>query len=175
MTESILRSVSPECFDLAAGRDVPNHPDLPALLYRKIFEERPRNSADWFESRFRENDWGGCWRNGIFSYHHFHPTTHEVLGAARGWARVQLGGSEGPERKIEHGDVLVLPAGVGHCLLDSGGRFLVVGAYPGGRSWTVERTYSGSLEEVRGTLREVPLPEADPLYGRGGPLRNEWT
>lgn len=174
MTEPVLRSVKPETFELPPGDGVPNNPILPALLYRSVFQEPPEDVAASFEGCFRSNDWSGCWRNGIFAYHHYHPATHEVLGTVRGWARVQLGGESGPETEVQAGDVLVLPAGTGHCLRDSGERFRVVGAYPGGRNWTVERTYSGSLEDIHGTIRNVPLPEADPLYGSEGPLREEW-
>lgn len=174
MTESFLRSVEPETFNFEPGESVPNHPDLPTLLYRSIFRDKPVDPPGWFESRFRENHWSGCWRNGIFSYHHYHPGTHEVLGVARGSARVRLGGSEGPALEVDEGDVLVLPAGVGHCLLESRARFQVVGAYPGGRSWGLERSYSEPLEDAYETIRSAPLPEADPVYGRDGPLRNEW-
>ena len=47
-----------------------------------------RDPAAMFERLFETNGWGGSWRNGIYDYVHYHPRTHEVLGIARGRARV---------------------------------------------------------------------------------------
>ena len=37
-----------------------------------------------FEELFHGNGWGNGWRNGIFPFHHYHSTAHEVLGIAAG-------------------------------------------------------------------------------------------
>src|SRR5262249_7352803 len=50
-------------------------------------------------------------RNGIYNYAHYHSRTHEVLGVARGHARVRFGGERGKELRLKVGDVVVLPAG----------------------------------------------------------------
>src|SRR5205085_4017584 len=68
---------------------------LPLLLYRKALSSPEERLAAKFEQLFEANDWRGAWRNGIYDYHHYHSTTHEVLGVFRGSARVQLGGDEG--------------------------------------------------------------------------------
>jgi uncharacterized protein YjlB len=51
--------------------------------------------AAMFEELFKRNGWGDSWRNGIFDYVHYHSSTHEVLGIARGGASVRFGGDKG--------------------------------------------------------------------------------
>ena len=60
-----------------------------------------------FEQLFTENGWPGAWRNGIFSFHHYHSTSHEVLGIYAGKALVHLGGENGEKVNIEAGDIII--------------------------------------------------------------------
>ena len=55
---------------------------------------------------------------------------HEVLGIARGRAKVRFGGDNGEEIDLNPGDVAVLPAGTGHHGLWVSADLVVVGAYP---------------------------------------------
>src|SRR5205823_467966 len=97
-------------------------------------------AAAHYEELFADNGWLGSWRDGIFSYHHFHSTSHEVLGIVSGEAAVMLGGpSVGKQFEVRMGDVLVLPAGTGHCNAGSTDDLLVIGAYPDGMSWDLRR------------------------------------
>ena len=86
------------------------------------------------EEMFDKNRWPSSWRNGIFGFHHYHSTAHEVLGVYGGAAKVQLGGEGGIICDLKIGDVVVIPAGVSHKKLSSTGDFRVVGAYPAGQS-----------------------------------------
>jgi len=81
-------------------------------------------------SLFAGHQWGNSWRNGIYNYHHFHATTHEVLGIIRGHASVRFGGEQGVMLEVSAGDVVVIPAGVGHKKEGSSADLQVVGAYP---------------------------------------------
>ncbi|MFZ1429866.1 MAG: cupin domain-containing protein, partial [Geminicoccaceae bacterium] len=109
---------------------IPNHPDLPLLVYASILGSDPGDRATAFEALFRQHGWGGMWRNGIYGFHHYHSTAHEVLGIAAGRAKVRFGGEHGTTLDIEAGDAVLIPAGVGHCNLGASADLLVVGAYP---------------------------------------------
>jgi uncharacterized protein YjlB len=112
--------------------------------------------------------------DGIYSFHHFHSTAHEVLGIVAGFASVILGGPSGRRFEVGQGDVLVLPAGTGHCNIGSSGDLLVVGAYPNGMGWDLRRGDPAEREEVLANIEAVPLPEADPVEGSDGLLGEIW-
>ena len=151
----------------------PNNPNLPVLIYRSVWEDGgDRTKA--FESTFRANDWGGCWRDGIYPYHHYHSTAHEVLGIGAGRVRVRLGGDEGRVCELEEGDAVVLPAGVAHKNLESSSDLLVIGAYPPGQQWDMNYGREGELSQARHNVAIVDRPPSDPLYGPSGPLMNAW-
>jgi uncharacterized protein YjlB len=150
---------------------IPNSP-LPVVLYDDV--PAARNPASC-EELFARNGWSGAWRDGIFAYHHFHSTAHEVLGIAAGSASVALGGPGGRVFEVDRGDVLVLPAGTGHCRVGASPDLLVVGAYPGGMAWDVRRGDPGERDEVLANLRAVPLPDGDPVHGPQGPLVGLWA
>ena len=81
---------------------------------------RTLDPAAVIEDVFDRNGWGDGWRNGIYDYLHYHSRIHEVLGIARGSAKVRLGGNRGRTLKLGAGDVVILPAGTGHqCLAAS--------------------------------------------------------
>src|SRR5438093_5666036 len=62
---------------------------LPLLIYREAVLMPEHDPAAVFEQLFAANGWVGFWRNGIYSYHHYHSTAHEVLGVYSGSAKVQ--------------------------------------------------------------------------------------
>src|SRR5215467_11272238 len=74
---------------------VPNNPKLPVVIYEAAVKFGKKfDSAAIFEELFGANGWNDSWRNGIYDFTHYHSKTHEVLGIARGKARVELGGKE---------------------------------------------------------------------------------
>ncbi|MFN5715908.1 MAG: hypothetical protein ACK463_15290, partial [Bradyrhizobium sp.] len=94
---------------------VPNNP-MPFLVYRGAVDAG-RDPEAAIEQLFGSHGWGAMWRNGVYDFAHYHATVHEVLGVARGRARVQFGGAHGQALEIAAGDVALLPAGTGHqCL-----------------------------------------------------------
>src|ERR671938_1556326 len=104
----------PERHLFADDGRIPNNPRLPLLVYRRALEPSPPDPAAAFEAAFARNGWTGAWRDGIYGFHHYHSTSHEVLGIARGRVRVRLGGEGGLATELRAGDVVVIPAGVGH-------------------------------------------------------------
>lgn len=159
----------------ASGATVPNHPDLPALLVAGAVEVPL--APDAMEALFRANGWGGTWIWSVFDYHHFHPDAHEALGCVAGWADLVLGGPSGEALRVTAGDVVILPAGTGHCLTASGDGFRVCGAYPPGQEgFSTVRADDAAPPDAKAldALRRVPLPESDPVFGPYGPLLDAW-
>ena len=147
---------------------------LPLVLMRRAVEPDARDPAAAFERVFERNGWRGTWRNGIFRYHHYHPNTHEVLGIASGEAAVRFGGEVGQTVEVGPGDVVVIPAGVGHKLIDKQGQLVVVGAYPDGEEPHTLREEAGLVVTARRQIAAVPLPGTDPVAGRNGALCRLW-
>jgi uncharacterized protein YjlB len=127
-----------------------------------------------FEVLFKGYGWTGQWRDGIYPYLHFHTKAHEVLGIARGWARVQFGGKKGRTLALKAGDAVVLPAGTGHRRIAASKDLLVVGAYPKGSDYDEPKPEEADPKYARKRIAAVPAPRCDPLYGAGGPLTTLW-
>lgn len=169
-----LREPATDTHFLGDDGTYPNNEELPVLVYKQVLRNSVDSSAGTFERVFRRHGWTGTWRNGIFSYHHYHSTAHEVLGVAEGSATVQLGGPTGVTVEVSRGDVLILPAGVAHKNLNSTSNFLVVGAYPEGQDWDLKRGAPADRPQADRHIEAVPLPTRDPVYGANGLLRSHW-
>ncbi|GAA5512655.1 hypothetical protein Dcar01_01373 [Deinococcus carri] len=151
--------MSPELFHLPQNGSVPNNPQ-PARLFRAAL--RGQMPAQ-IEAYLAERSWTNAWRNGIYPFHHYHSTAHEVLVVARGQARLTLGGEGGPQVQVGEGDVLLLPAGTGHRNDGSSADLLVVGAYAGGREWDLCRPEETDVAEARARIALVPGWEEEPM------------
>jgi len=148
---------------------------LPFILYRSpVSLADDFDPAEVFEELFARNGWRDSWRNGIYGYVHYHSRTHEVLGVARGDARVRFGGEDGKALHLKAGDVAVLPAGTGHQRLAASKDLLVVGAYPPFGSYDECRACAADHDRALTTIPKVALPRKDPVYGRDGPLMRLW-
>lgn len=165
--------MSPEALRLAPNGAIPNS-DLPLLVYRGGVEPGG-DVASMFERIFAANGWTRSWRNGVYDFHHFHATAHEVLGVSRGSVKVQFGGEGGPVVALEAGDAVAIPAGVAHRNVGQSADVEIVGAYDRGRDWDVRRDDPAELAEVKAAIAQVPAPEADPLHGDTGDLPSLWA
>ena len=152
----------------------PNNESLPLLLYRNALALPLEDPAAVIEDLFASNGWGGAWRNGIYSFHHYHSLAHEVLGIYGGSAEVQLGGENGITLTVCRGDVVIIPAGVAHKNLGADSDFRVVGAYPAGQSPDMCYGKPGERPRADSRIAAVPLPRMDPVYGAEGPLKVQW-
>jgi uncharacterized protein YjlB len=151
----------------------PNNDALPLLILQSAIKGAGV-SPDSFEKVFTDNGWPAAWRNGIFNFHHFHSTAHEVLGVYSGKVQVCFGGPGGKIFEARAGDIIVIPAGVAHCNNVESSDFKVVGAYPEGQIWDMRRGNPEELPEVLSNIENVPLPTSDPFYGAKGPLMQFW-
>jgi uncharacterized protein YjlB len=161
-----VRSVKPRRLKFGADGYVPNNPSVPLLFYRRaVIFERGGDPAALLEAIFNANGWGDAWRNGIYDFVPYHPRTHEVLGIARGSAKLRLGGNKGVMCEVRPGDVIVVPAGVGHECLSADAKFLAVGAYPPTGTYSECRGSFREYAMAREQVRRVAKPKKDPLFG----------
>jgi len=147
---------------------------LPLLLYWQAFTSEAEDLGSVVEQRFAENDWTNSWRNGVYSFAHYHSATHEALGVFCGAATLRIGGEHGKDVEVHAGDVVVIPAGVAHQNIGASADFAVVGAYPNGREWDLLRGQPGERPEADRNIAALPIPDNDPIYGAEGPLRQIW-
>ncbi len=158
-----------EAYHFADDGRFPNSA-LPLLVYRHALPPDPAA----MERVFAAHDWSNGWRDGIFGYHHFHSTAHEVLGIARGKVRVAFGGPSGQELTVQAGDAVVIPAGVAHRNMGQSADLLVVGAYPGGSDYDIRRGDPAEHAAAVRAIAAVPRPGHDPVLGRDGCLCRLW-
>jgi uncharacterized protein YjlB len=161
----------PQTFTFADDGAIPNS-HLPLLVYRGAL---PADAAA-IEQRFAANQWPPAWRNDVHPFQHFHSNVHEVLGVASGTAKVQFGGPSGQTLEVSAGDVVVLPAGVGHCRLEKSADLVIVGAYPDNAARPDQhRGNPAEHDAVLHNIAAVAVPDADPVTGAEGGLRTLWA
>src|SRR6478672_6387029 len=169
----VSADAKPLTFVFADDGLIPNNP-MPFLVYKGAVDVANGHPEKTIEGLFGANGWGAMWRNGVYDYAHYHATVHEVLGVARGHARVQFGGDHGKALDISAGDVAILPAGTGHQLISASADFCVVGAYPPGPPMQITRPTPENHAKALKTIPEVTVPETDPVTGKNGALVKLW-
>jgi uncharacterized protein YjlB len=150
---------------------IPNNAKLPALIYTRVLPASDDLAAA-AEVLLTANGWPTEWRDVVLPYHHYHSTAHEVLAVVAGEGQVTLGGDGGPNYIVRAGDVLVLPAGFGHCGGPHSKDFLLVGGYPPGQHWDL--CTDAPDDAARQRMETLPFPASDPVFGGSGPLARLW-
>ena len=161
--EARVRSVPVEAQRLEDDGAIPNNARLPLLIYRQALALPPREPAAVFEALFTANGWPAAWR-----------TAHEALGVFSGRATACFGGEHGVRMTVSAGDVIIIPAGVGHKGLDASPDLGIVGAYPSGTGPDLCRGLEEERPACLRAIARVAVPDRDPLYGDRGPLREHW-
>ncbi|KAK3706380.1 hypothetical protein LTR37_012758 [Vermiconidia calcicola] len=144
----------------------------PLMIYRSAFP----NTTDASQIESQLSSVGVVtpqWRYTMYDFSHFHSTSHEVLGIAAGKAKLCFGHEDNPKRveeTLQKGDVVIVPAGVSHRLLeDIDGGFSMVGCYPTGWSWDMCYGKSGEESKIE-KIKDLPWFKRDPVYGDDGPV-----
>ncbi|WP_420142651.1 cupin [Sphingomonas sp.] len=145
-------------FLLPPNEGIPNNPLIAVRLYRGVAA-----GAAAFETIFGAHGWPAQWRDGVFDYHHYHSTAHEVLGCYAGQATLMIGGPGGRRVDLGAGDAIMLPAGTGQRCEGASRDFAVVGAYPKGQEWDI--VTDPADDAVRARIAAVPAPPRDPVTG----------
>jgi uncharacterized protein YjlB len=172
---SLLRRAKRGMFRFRDDGKIPNHPRWPVIVYWSAVQlPRTLDPAAIMEELFESNGWADSWRNGIYDYLHYHSRIHEVLGVARGSAKVRLGGDRGRTFKFSAGDIVILPVGTGHQCLAASKDFLVVGAYPPSGTYDECRPDAHEHDGRVKSVAKVKRPRKDPVFGAKGPLLNLW-
>lgn len=159
---------------------VPNS-SLPVVVYRRAFSlssvpTKPE-LAKMMAPYLGRNGWRLDWldSDAVYRYTHYHSTAHEVLAVVDEVAAIRLGGTQ--SREVIHvgpGDLVAIPAGVGHRRISGGKDFCVAGLYPEDQQWDLLRATKADCAKAQANLGKVALPKADPFYGLGGPLMQHW-
>jgi uncharacterized protein YjlB len=87
---------------------------------------------------------------------------------------LHLGGEQGQKLEVRKGDIIIIPAGVGHKNL-GGSDLGVVGAYPDGRSWDINRGLDGERPQTDKNIAALPIPLTDPFLGNNAGLPKIWV
>ncbi|WP_092875488.1 hypothetical protein [Izhakiella capsodis] len=153
---------------------VPNNVQFPLICYPQAAPRDNTNLVVWFEACFSTNQWLPCGRYPLHPYTHFHPNTHEVLGICAGWAELLFGGDNGRMMTVHAGDAVLIPAGVGHKQVAASDDFFAVVAYPCGVQPETQRDDKALLSLALEAVKQVAMPQTDPLLGDEGGLVEIW-
>ena len=164
-----------QTIDTKENQPFPNN-SLPVLYYPEAAKElmNSEDTGEKVQSFLEKNGYSNGWVGGIFTYHHFHSNTHEVLVCISGTADVQLGGPNSEVYPLKQGDVLLLPAGVAHKLLEATDDFQVVGAYPEGKEPDTQKGNTKNYEEMKVKISQLGIPKYDPVEKTQGGVFDFW-
>lgn len=165
--------MSMETIYLKGDGRIPNS-RLPVLIYRGVANAHVVE----IEQCLRGNDWPPEWHTsyGMYPRHHFHSDAHELIVVTRGSLTCRFGGEAGVDAQMEAGDVVVIPAGVGHFGNSISDDLRLTGAFPLGCAIHDFRLgdpaeYGRMVERAQ----RVPVPGKDPWFGAVGPLIDIWS
>mgnify|MGYP000144087071 CR=1 FL=1 len=150
---------------------VPNS-HLPVIIYSQVVYNS--SLSDWFENKFKENNWGNNWRDIVLPYDHFHSNTHEVLALSSGAVSLKIGGGQGKIFDLSAGDVIIIPGGVGHYSVSNHTNYQFIGGYPNGNDWDLRIGLPEERQTVLENLASLTIPKTDPIFGENGLLIDLW-
>lgn len=174
----------------------PNNETLPLIVYSGVAEFGDKEPEAVFEEIFWGNQWADGFRDGTFSFHHYHSGAHEVVGVARGSAVLEFGGPDGKVVEVTAGDAVVIPAGVVHRRIDDAPGYSVVGCYPhhqvpdccvlsaedaakaaidpDAADLVIKHIGKNEFSAIKASITTTVLPVTDPISGKDGAIRELW-
>jgi len=156
------------------GNDIFPNSKFPALLYKNALKIPWFFPARYIKSLFKLHHWTNNWRNGIYTYHHYHSNTHEAMAVIKGSTSLILGGENGIRIRISKGDLIVIPAGVAHRNEGKQNDVICIGGYPEGKDFDMNYGKPEERPKADRNIARVPLPEKGPLSGIDDPLHEIW-
>lgn len=174
----------------------PNNETLPLIVYSGVAQFGDKEPEAVFEEIFWANQWADGFRDGTFSFHHYHSGAHEVVGVARGSAVLEFGGPDGKVVEVTAGDAVVIPAGVVHRRIDDAPGYSVVGCYPhhqvpdccvlsaedaataavdpDAADLVIKHIGKNEFSAIKASIATTVLPVTDPISGEDGAIRELW-
>lgn len=144
---------------------------LPVVIYKTVYKAIDPKAVI---ADMKTKSWYNFWQNGVYSFHHYHSTAHEVLACYSGSAKVQFGGPDGKTVEFEKGDVVIIPAGVAHKKIASKDNFAVLGGYPKGQCVNMKYGKAEEVETAQSQIQNTAQPKEDPVFGKSGKLGELW-
>lgn len=142
-----VREVQAQEFAFEDDGEVPNS-KYPVLVYEGVldFADLSQEQAEQAVHQLvADNGWYRDWTYFVYPSLHYHSTAHEGLIVFTGQAIIQIGGKNGRMFTVKKGDVVILPAGVGHERILTSQTdderqkeieaCVVFGMYPKGQKW----------------------------------------
>ena len=170
----VKAGAKPLTFVFADDGLIPNNP-MPFLVYKGAVDVDNDHPEKTIEGLFGANGWGAMWRNGVYDFAHYHATVHEVLGIARGHARVRFGGDTGEVLEIAAGDVAILPAGTGSPMHLLKPRFFRGRRLPAGTTdGPGAAEQGGACDGVADDRESGGAEDSTAVLGADGPLVKLW-
>ena len=153
-----------ETWQAPPGDTIPNHPGFPVLVYRGTGMRDPMTAR----SRFAEHGWGGSWVDGVFDYHHFHSTSHEVLAVVAGGRRSSSAARRARRSRSRRATSSSSPPAPGTGGRGATARSRVVGAYPAGQEDydLLRGDDPAEVADARERIAALGAPPEDPSAAR---------
>lgn len=147
---------------------------LPVIVYRDVLKSVEMKSGTSIRAVFESNNWSNNWADIIMTKNHYHSTTHEVIGINKGQVSLKIGGKYGSIVSIKTGDVILIPAGVGHYSLSNEIFYEAIGGYPNGAEWDMIFDEKDKHVAAVERIRQIPIPKKNPIFGLSGLLFKYW-
>lgn len=168
----------PEQYRFERTQDTPNNV-MPVLVYRSAFSTA--TPIGELRNILHSNRWQADGPVEANKTPVFHSKTHVLHAIVRGKCQLLVGGTQygpppGQMIYLSAGDIIVYPAGISHCLVQSD-NYEFVTFYPeksNKRDDCECRASASAMKTYLKNIEKVAMPKYDPLHGKEGALVEIW-